>query len=276
MPSLNPEHAVEGGGLLDDVDAAISKARFVMWDYQGAAREESPAMCLTLDLDGDTHEQYYSMGSAKDWMASEDGKTLVAVGKLEGIRSSTNGMVFLTALVDAGFPAEKLDDGDITVLDGLEAHFVQVPAPERKGLKKTKEQQEKEEKYGPKTILVISEVKRLPWEKKTPAGKKTPKKAATKKGKETKKADPKPAEDSGSGDVAEVATNFVLGVLAEEGSIDKKKLPPKAFQVLNKKVQAGEDLGGVTPADVVSEVFKDEFLANGPWSYDKDTGTVSM
>jgi hypothetical protein len=253
---LNPDSFVEGGGLIDDVDATFKSCTFEMFDYNGKA-DPAPALKLVLDVAGDEMTQYYSMGSAKDWIPSEDGKQLLSVGSATSIRLSSNGGIFLKSLVDSGFPGDKLGD-DISILDGTQAHMIQVPEPQR-STKKTKEQQEKEAKYGPKTILVVSAINRLPWEKATPAGgKKAP---AT--GKPVSKPAAKPAaktetaEVSG-GAVEDKVTEFILGVLAEAGTVMKKELPAKIFAALKDDPDKSA---------MVKVVFSDDFLNAGPWNY---------
>jgi len=264
--NLNPETFTEGGGLIDDVDVIVDQARFVRFDYNGRSRDgDVPCLKLDIDVAGDKLENYYSMGKLVDWEPSEDGKQLLAVGSATSIRSSSNGGIFLRTLVEAGFPADKLGD-DISVLDGMKAHMVQVPEPERPGLKKTKEQEEKEAKYGPKTILVVSEIQSLPWEK-TPPGKKAgaAKKAAPpKKAGETKKADEAPAEEAGDGSVEDKAVEVVMKALAEKGSVPKKDLPMIAFKALG----TDPDKNAVTKL-----LFDDGFLASGPWTF--EDGVVS-
>lgn len=256
--NLNPETFLEGGGLIDDVDVVFTEARFEMFDYNGKADEPIPALKITIDCAGDESVQYYSMGRSQDWMPSDDGTQLMAVGSATAIRMSTNGGIFLTSLVDSGFPAEKLGD-DISVLDKLEAHMIQVPEPSR-NLKKTKEQEEREKKYGPKTILVVNGINKLPWEKSKPKGKAGKPKTKTKPKstpKKTKKVET-PAADTG-GDISERLTEYIVGILAEEGSVAKKDLPQKIFAEFNDDPDK---------ASMVKTAFDDEFLEAGPWTYD--------
>lgn len=249
---LNPDSFVEGGGLIDDVDVTFKNCRFELFDYNGKA-EPVPALKLVLDVAGEDMTQYYSMGSTKDWIPGEDGKQLLSVGSATSIRLSSNGGVLLVSLVNAGFPADKLGD-DISILEGLQCHMIQVPEPTR-NMKKTKDQEEKEKKFGPKTILIVSEVQVLPWEKKKPAGAGTtkPKGAPAKP-----KAASKPAAEEG-GDIEAKSTEFILEVLAEAGTITKKELPAKIFALRKDDPDKNE---------MIKLVFKDEFLSAGPWNYD--------
>jgi len=260
--SLNPEGFTEGGGLVDDVDGIIKESLFVAYDYNGKSKDPAPCIKLTVDVDGDEHTQYYSMGTTKDWIPSEDGKQLIKAGSANSIRLTSNGGIFLKALVDAGFPTDKLGD-DITVLEGVKAHFIQIPEPERKGITRTKEQQDKIDKWGPKTILVVSEIIELPWDKKEAKTKKTPgsttaTKSAAAPTKTATKTATKETDDSAD-DVATKATEWVMEFLGESGSVAKKDLPTKIFK--EKKDDPDKNA-------VIKLVFTDEFLSSGPWNFD--------
>jgi len=249
--SLNPEDFVEGGGLIDDVDVVLKELSFEMFDYQGSA-PETPSLKVLMDVDGDEMDQYYSMGSPKDWMPSDDGKQLIAVGTASGIRMSSNGGIFLKSLIDAGFPTERLGT-DISVVNGTEAHVIRVPAPKRSGIKQTAKQKEREEKYGPATILVVGEILTLPGESKAKGKAKGKAKPAAGKGK------PKPKT---SGDVEEKTTEALVSILAEVGTLTKKEIPGHLFKTLKDDPDRNE---------AIKIAFDDEFLGNGPWEYDDGT-----
>lgn len=252
--NLNPETFLEGGGLIDDVDVTVLEARFESFDYNGKAEEPIPALKLKVQAADTEVEQYYSMGAMKDWIPSEDGKQLLAVGSATAIRLSSNGGIFLKALVDAGFPADKLGD-DISILEGMQCHMIQVPEPER-SMKKTEAQLEREKKFGPKTILVVSEVQTLPWEKKKPAGKPGGKKVAGKK-KAAKK-------EENNIDIETKATDVINTLLAEAGTLTRLELPAKIVAAMK------DDADRI---EIVKMVFdpSEEFLKNGPWTYDEGT-----
>lgn len=254
--SLNPEGFVEGGGLVDDVDVTLKENRFDVFDYNGTVKPGVPSLKIVMDLeDGEEATQYYSMGSPTDWAPSEDGTQLVAIGKATNIRLSSNGGIFLKALVDAGFPADKLGD-DISILDGLQAHMIQVPAPKRPGIKKKAREDGRE---FADTILIVSEIKTLPWEKSKPRGAPAgSKKTTTGKGGTTKKKSA-PASDD---DAKRKTTLAILAILEEEGSIAKKDLPTAIFR--NYKSDPDRNA-------MVKTAFDDEFLGGGPWTYEDNT-----
>jgi len=245
---LSPGSFVEGGGLLDDVDVIFKAVRFTTWDYNGKVPVAVPAIKATMEVvDGETVEQYWSIGAAKDWSPSEDGKTLVAVGRSTNLVSSANGAILLTSLVNAGFPEDKLID-DISVVEGLEAHVVRVPAPVRVGLKKAARA---DGKVFDDTVLVVGTINKLPWDKKA-KGSKSGKKAG-----------------GASEDVQAKATEILMNLLAENpDGIAKQSIPGLAFKAISD-----------TDADrneIVKLVFDDAFLSSDavPWTY--ENGTVTL
>jgi hypothetical protein len=258
--SLKPCDAVEGGGLLDDVDVKIAESRFAMFDYGGKA-QPVPAIMWKLDAmdGGEPVTQYWSIGKSLDWMPSDDGKELMPIGRATQLVSGSNGMLLLTSLINSGFPETKLG-ADISILDGMECHVNRVAAPVRKGLPNQKENQ---------TILVVTKIHKLPWEKDAPAAAAGKSKKGSKNGSSGSKATTAKSTDNAEA----VATEFLLGVLSNDDimkdypdGIPKAKLAPHAFSTF--------------PADdpnrsaVVQLVFKDEFLNSGPWTY--SGGKVSM
>jgi hypothetical protein len=272
---LSPEDFTEGGGLLDDVTAEWTSCRFVMWDYQGKRSEDSPALCVKMtDPDGEEHVQYWSAGSASDWIPSEDGTMLIKVGNASGIRNSTNLALLLNSLTAAGFPPDKLST-DVSVLEGMIAHMVRVAAPERKGLKR-----EKDSKYEAQ-VLVVESIEKLPWEKKTAAQKAgggsaakaskatagkgasaaaKAKAAAAKKKAEAAEAE---ADDDGDVDLETEVQDAILGILAEAGegeTVRKAKLPTLVFKAL---------ASSANKAAAVKLASSEEFLSaeDRPWVY---------
>lgn len=256
--SLKPSDATKGGGLLDDEDVKVVESKFVMFDYGGKA-QPVPALHWKLDaMDGsEPLSQYWSMGKATDWIPSDDGKELVPIGRATQLVESSNGMVLITSAINAGFPESKLGD-DVTIFEGMECHVNRVAAPERKGMVNRKENQ---------TILTVSKIHKMPWEKDT-----TTKKGKA-KGKGGGKAAAKEATET-SASLEEIATEFILNILSDEermashypDGIPKAKLAPEAFSVFA--------VGDPNRSAIVQLVFKDEFLSAGPWKY--EGGKVTM
>lgn len=258
--SFNPENFNEGGaGLIDDVDLIVKQARFGQFDYGPTGKRPALIFAFVTD-EGESMEEPYSVGKATDWMPSDDGKQLLAIGQANGLHVSSKAGMFLKALVEIGFPGEKLGD-DISILDGLKAHFIRVPDPERKGLQKTEKQLEREKKYGPPTTLLPSAIVSLPWEKTKPVG--APKAAG--KPKSAPKTEAAPAADEG--DIESNATNAVLAVLTDAGGeIKIQQLPGK---ILAKLKELGIEAKEQTPT--LRKAVDANFLKAGPWVYDGTT-----
>ena len=274
--SLNPADAIEGG-LLDDVNVEITSAKFEMFDYGGKAAA-TPALKLDMTVEGvEVDGQYWSVGNSQDWAPTKNGKGLDAIGGQTQLRAGSNFMLFVTELINAGFPADKIGE-DITVLDGMECHVKRIPAPKRGGLSNVKKGPDGKEYEA--TVLVVDEVIRLPWEKKAGKGAPAKKKSAA-KGKAKGKGKAAVAEakvegdagadtgtDSGAaeGGVEERAIEFVMGALAAHpDGIAKKDLPTMVFQELKTDPDRNK---------IVQLIYKDEFLADGPWVY--ADGQVSL
>lgn len=238
--SLKPSEAVEGGGLLDDVDAVVKEASFAMFDYQGQRSIPIPTLQLILEVEGEekTYQQNWSVGKPEDWMPSEDGKRLIAIGKAQGLNTTSNTMLFLTSLVNAGYPEDKLTD-DVSDLVGLEAHFNRVAAPNRAGLVKKEGDRDQ-------TVLIVTDIKKLPWETKKATGK--PAKTATTKAGKT--VAPPPTE--GGVDLSTKAAETIMEIVVEEGGTLAKKAIPAA---LFKKLAGDPDKN-----DILKIAYKDDFL----------------
>jgi hypothetical protein len=260
--SLKPSQAVEGGGLLDDVDVKVVEARFAMFDYNGS-QQPVPTIKLSLDvMDGsEPIQQYWSVGKSLDWIPSDDGKELVPIGKATQLVTTSNGMILLASLVNAGFPESKIDE-DISVLEGMECHVNRVAAPKREGLNTNNEGKKRDN-----TILTITKIIKYPWDAdtKTKSTTKPRAKASSKsKPKTTTKTDTKTESTT---DVNAAAEAFVLEVLSDDETlqnypdgIPKAKLIPEALARLK-----SDD---PNRAFIVKKVFEDEFLNSGPWTYE--------
>lgn len=228
--NLNPETYVEGG-LFDDVDALMTNVKFEQYDYDGKSPVAVPA--LGADIKPDDAEkpirQYWSMGDPKKFAASKDGKSLVPLVEKAMLAKTSNGAIFMKSLVEVGFPADKLNEGDISVLDGLKAHFVRIPEPERKNLKKEKKGE----------ILVVTSIINLPGEEPKTNGDKGDGGAA-----------------AGGGDVTEEAVNVLTQLVVEnDGKLAKKDIAGKAMKVLAANPNKGEILKLYFKEDFIKENF---------------------
>lgn len=265
MGFLSPESFVEGGGLLDDVDVTFKQVRVKSWDYNGKVPAPVPALELTMEVEGVEGDQvqYYSIGKGTDWQPSEDGHSVVAVGKATGITSSSNAAIFIKSMVDAGFPSNKIED-DVRCFEGLKAHMTRIPAPKR-GVTPTPRE---DGKQFDSTILTVGSIISLPWENKgkatAPKGKPTTSPSPAGKTAATKTTASAPV--SSDEDIDTVCTEVLIGVLTEKGEpISKAQIPGLVLP----KVKDRKDRN-----KIVSRVFAEDFLQNGPWTY--EGGKVSL
>jgi hypothetical protein len=248
--SLRPSDHSEATGLWQG-RGKVAGAAFVMFDYGGKS-DPKPTAQLNIQPEegGDVVEQHWSVGKDTDWMPSEDGSRLVAIGRATQINTSSNLSILITSMVNAGFPEDKLTD-NIGDLVGLDADFVRVAAPKRPGLPVREGQQESQ-------ILIVNEIFQLPWEKK--AGKPAAAKAAKPTGKAAT------AEEAGEEESAEdLATALVVSILAEKGSIKKQQLSTHLFKELK---------GNPRMKEIMQVAYSDDFLSEGPWTF--EGGELSM
>lgn len=255
-----PSSFAVGGGLLDDVDVVVKEASIAMFDYAGTRPDAVPAILFKLGVkDGEDVDQYFTVGKSSDWMPSEDGTKLVAIGKATQLNMSSNGAIMLKSIVDAGFPEGKISD-DITCFQGMEGHVMRVPAPKR-GLAKAPRA---DGKVYEDTILVFATITKLPWEKKAAAGK------APAKGKAAPApaaAEEAPEDEEGEVSLEDRTQAILLEILGDNpNGIKKQELPGLIF----KKVGAADP----QRTAMLQLAFKDEFLRSGPWSFDK--GKITM
>ena len=81
---------------------------------------------------------------------------IVPIAGATGLNVNTNAVAFISSIVNAGFPEDKLAN-DISIFNGMGAHVNQVAQPKRPGLKKPEGQEGK-------TYLLVTKINRLPWE----------------------------------------------------------------------------------------------------------------
>ena len=252
--SLNPDDAGAGGLAIDDVDCTIKELRFVDdFDYGGKVDPMPLSLRAVFESSEFSEDQiqHFSAGSLDRFVPSDDGLCAVpAEGQDDTILliKTTNALLFITSLTDSGFPKDKIADEE-DVFEGTEVHIRQVPRPKLRGIDR--------EGDAAKTILAVTKIHKLPWEKKS----KGKGKAAASKGKA--KAEPEEA----SSDIADKAVETVMAaVTSSENGIVKKDLLVEAFKSLSKD----EDRTAV-----VRLIKDDAWLADGPWTYDEETETIS-
>lgn len=159
--SLNPD-TFTGGGFLEEGFYAVPEARFVRWDYDGAAEERAfIRLKLAPESGGEEHIQYWSIAALKDFVPSDDGRTLEQVGRRAAFNDNSNGAELMRSLVNAGYPKDRLSDDVAAVFEGGVFYFGLQDAPERGGFQQNVKTNAQGQPYK-QQIAVVMEVKQLP------------------------------------------------------------------------------------------------------------------
>ncbi len=248
---LGPKSWQKGGGLLNDADGIIKEARYVMWDYNGNTPEQVAARLTIEQEDAEDVIQYLSCGQKFDGTPSDDGKTVDLNGKSTGFNENCAWIEFLKSCVEAGFPQEKLEESDdISLLEGMNAHFMRVPI-KRKGLAATRTDAQGNER--PIEQFVVDKIHKLPWDNKTGKG-------GAGKGKGAGAAKGNDGENN-DGDVEDLAISGIEELLAANPKgMDKKKLGSDLFNKFKTHPRRN---------DILKLARDDEWLGNIPnWNYD--------
>jgi hypothetical protein len=189
--SWDPEEA-ESGGFLDGVSGTIESAECVLFDYAGKI-EPVPAIKLVVTPDGadESVDQHITAGRSERLVPSKDGQRFIPAkgSKAHGLSRRSNAFLFISSLREAGFPISKLVSEGIGVLEGLYATFVRVPAPKMSNVADDEGDRER-------TVLNVSEILALPWEK----GKKKAAKAKADEDEDEDTQDEDDDEDEGTED----------------------------------------------------------------------------
>jgi hypothetical protein len=242
VASMNPDNMLSGG-LMDDFDGTIVKARLVPWDYNGNVDHHVLAVALTIQPDDDEKPfvQHYSAGDLESFAPSMDGKHpvdldngegedlegiyAIRVGKKDQLNNNSNWAHFTGAALDAGFERSNLGAA-VTWAEGLYCHFNRVPQKKRSGIVVTPTGGDAKRARN-NDVLVITEIKGAKATKATVA--KTTKPAPA------TKAAPEAAGDDFDEQLTTVVTEAV--VAAGESGLAKSKLASiaiKAFQGADK------------------------------------------
>jgi hypothetical protein len=268
VASMNPDNFVTGG-LMDDFDGTIEKARFVPWDYDGKIDHEVLAVALTIKPDDADAPfvQHYSAGDMTGFAPSMDGENPVnlegegeeregiyalRVGKQNELRSSTNWAHFLEALVAAGFDRSKMTPS-LEFMEGLNCHFNRVPQKKRSGIQVTTRE---DGRARANDVLVITKIN----EAAAPAAKSAKAPAAA------KSAPAKPAAtDDG---VEETLTGVILEALGEnDGTLQKSKL----VGIILKAISGADRARAIKLANDAKWL-----AAQDSWVFDAESGTLAL
>jgi hypothetical protein len=147
VASMRPDDMV-AAGLQDDFDGTITRARFVIWDYNESDKVTFAAK-LTFSIEGEEDfDQFYSAGNLDHWVPSPDGKEIpdfdtdiddligyegifaAAVGTQTELNKDSNWAHFVDELDMLGFPP-KAYTNSIDCFEGVSGHFNRLPQRER-------------------------------------------------------------------------------------------------------------------------------------------------
>lgn len=254
--SLDPSTHTKGGAVPDG-DYLIKSVSCEVWDYNGKG-PEGPAIAVVYADPKDpatTYTQYYSAGKAEFLMPSEDKRRMVhPQGEDAKYAGGSNASVWLSSILKAGFPSERMAGDDVTVFTGATV-TVQTVAQAKRGMA--------DEKEG-KTIPLVSKIVALPGAK---AGAARPTQA-----KATVAATPQSAATpaaSSNGDLDGIAMGAVAQAL--------EAAPEHSLKVKGLAVRCLKFAPGTKLNDLTKLITAEWLVANADaagWATDGETVTL--
>jgi hypothetical protein len=175
---LNLSFYVAGGGLPNDSYCLFFDVRLHAYvDAQGVQKGEKKlgVMVTAYPLSSPTEEhkkeQFYAMGTNahKSWAPHpQTGKSVVPIpgGPGQGLSNMSNWSYLFKSMIDCGLPAEYVDGKDLTALDGIHIHTMQIDEPEeRKNIQSVNTGEAAEGPRRSGKIAVCSEIlaSGMPW-----------------------------------------------------------------------------------------------------------------
>lgn len=250
--SLRPDNFSEGGGLIDDFDGKIADIRFIMTDYDGKIPSPVPCARVIFEIDGEEMEpSLYSIGGSDDFAPDESGMGIVKLKSKATLTKTSKFGMFMTSLIEAGFPLNKTEDDSIAYLIGTVGHFLRK-AVEYKNMKK-KSDNDREQ-----TVLLCTKILQLPWDAE---------KTTAKKGGKGGKVVPKAVDEA----LAANIIGIIQGVLVQaDGELPKKTLLSELFKNEDIKAMSADDKKAA-----LKMASDDTWLkAQEEWTY--DMGVLKM
>lgn len=288
VASLNPAEML-AGGLKTDFKGKITEAVYAPWDYEGKIDNPVLAARLTIvDLDADEDAkdreivQHWSAGDLASFVPSQDGEDAtegegmeiepgpyaLRVGKRAQLNNNTNFAQLMESIINAGKASKKFGSDDLTgsleCLEGLVCHWDRVPQPKRAGLV---EDSGSERKGGRDVLVVTSIYSYREDEGKSKKGGKADPKSDKAKAK-AKEADDDDDDDSGD-TLDERLSSVIMEALAEAPGEKLKK--GKLAAIVLKAMAQDKEKG-----KAIKRCTDDEFLNSGSWTYDEETGVLSL
>ena len=289
VASLHPDEMI-AGGLADDFDGTISRARLTQWDYDGQLdhyllfakvliEPDAGEEVAGVQEDGCVHAFYSCGASIEDFAPSNDGEEptdleaededewegvyALPVASRQQLNNSSNWAFFVRNALDCGFDA--LDAG-IDCVEGVRGHFNRIPQPKRSGIQV---REDEEGRRRATDILVLTEIH---------ASKAKGKAKRASKGRKKVEADVDDEVDTDvQTDLDEQLEEAVVEALTHvqlEDGLPKTKLPGI---IMRAKVDGKPLFVKSMKAKAVKRVSEAEFLeACEGWDYDADEGTLTL
>lgn len=292
VASLDPGEMLQGG-LKDDFRGVVTEAVYARWDYDGNIDEPVLAARLTIqpkdddgEDDGDPFVQHWSAGSLETFVPSADGKTpcdddeagpyALRVGKRAQLNNNTNFAHLMGSIIDSGEASKKFKRSDLTAslacLESLDSHWDRVPQKKRSGLVEAEGDGAKRAR----DVLVVTSVfgygengasagagKAGKGAKSAP-----PAKTAAAKSTKAKAAEPEEEEEPEVDELdSDIRDAVIEAISAAKGKLKKSKVPGVILAAMAKDPRKAKAVKRSSEAD---------FIENGPWEYDEETGILSI
>jgi hypothetical protein len=165
VASMNPDNMVSGG-LMDDFDGLVTRARLCFFDYEGKGQRTLAVALAIKPDDDDEFTQHYSSGNPEHFSPTMDGVNPAEEGvyalptdNKSQMNNNTNWAHFTLACLDAGFAKKDLG-ASVEWVEGLYGHFNRVPQRKRSGIQV--EAVGSDGRQRSNDILVVTEIKTAP------------------------------------------------------------------------------------------------------------------
>lgn len=239
-PSLNPD-SFSGGGFFEEGFYRVQEARFTRQGPENYNVDRTFAkLRLAPEEGGEVREQYWSASDPKDFIPSDDGRTLVQVGRKTALNDNSNFAELMRSYVAVGMDKGKLSDDLAASFEGAVLYMVLQDAPERGGMAPQIDPQTGQPR---KTqIVVVGEIKELPGQTSAqaaaPAGPPSQRGRAATGGPQGRQSQPASAPASAPATNGNAAAeeakaeviSFLMETLGAEGALERGVVTTRAMQ----------------------------------------------
>ena len=193
------------------------------------------------------HAQFYSAGQSGNFDIINKGRSLEPTAGATGLTKSCRANLFFTSLIEAGFPADKIDN-DTSLMVGTVMHVNRLPLP------KGSFGAGKDDSGREKTYLACTKVISHKFQPDSKTSRKATKKSA------------KVTEGGNSSD----PTKMVMRILTKAGEVLEI---PDFYQAVFDALEQDPNRN-----NVIKQMGADDnaFLTDGPWNYDAENNTIGI